>query len=63
MCHPRTTSWLVANCPVAVQWQRQDASLLQTGGLLLGTVYTIWEISLFAGISRYLFTLSLGLGC
>ena len=48
MCHPRTTSWLVAKFPVGVQWQRQDASPLQTGGLLQGIVHTIWEISLFA---------------
>ena len=29
MCHPRTTSCLVAKCPVGAQWQRQDASPLQ----------------------------------
>ena len=37
MCHPRTTSLLVAKCTVGVQWQRQDASPLQTGGLRQGT--------------------------
>ena len=37
MCHPRTTSWLVVRCPVDDQWQRQDASPLQPGGLPQGT--------------------------